>query len=107
VEACGAQVVQRGRPSPVEVETFLLEVDRGALGGIDSEAAAEFQLADRLQGLVDVAGCVGSCFVAGPATRPRLPVLIIAGSKEKSQPPPESSPRHLMLRGTGGLARCL
>ena len=50
--------------APVEVETLLLEVDRGALGGIDSEATAEFQLADRPQGLVDAAGCVGSCFVA-------------------------------------------
>jgi hypothetical protein len=58
--------------APVEVETFLLEVDRGALGGIDSEAAAEFQLADRLQGLVDAAGCVGSCFVAEPAARSGL-----------------------------------
>ena len=58
--------------APVEVETLLLEVDRGALGGIDSEAAAEFQLADRLQGLVDAAGCVGSCFVAAiGATEPR------------------------------------
>ena len=43
---------------------LLLEVDRGALSGIDSEATAEFQLADRPQGLVDAAGCVGSCFVA-------------------------------------------
>jgi hypothetical protein len=36
VEACGAQVVQRGRPTPVEVETFLLEVDRGARGVVST-----------------------------------------------------------------------
>ena len=54
--------------APVEIETLLLEVDRGALGGIDPEAAAEFQLAGRPQGLIDAAGCVGSCFVAPPGT---------------------------------------
>ena len=68
--------------APFEIETLLLEVDRGALGGIDSEATAEFQLADRPQGLVDAAGCVGSCFVAQAAT---TSMLLLRASKDRKQ----------------------
>jgi hypothetical protein len=70
--------------APVEIEPLLLEVDRGALGGIDSGATAEFQLADRPQGLVDAAGCVASCFVADTGLVAALPLRLSARSKRKS-----------------------
>ena len=91
--------------APVEVETFLLEVDRGALGGIDSEAAAEFQLADRLQGLVDAAGCVGSCFVAPAATTATQLLQLAAGPKQKQGEPPITVARCLLVRETGSVRR--
>ena len=81
MEACGGSSCNEEGQAPVEVETLLLEVDRGALGGIDSEAAAEFQLADRLQGLVDAAGCVGSCFVARAAVSSTLPLFVRTSSR--------------------------
>jgi hypothetical protein len=43
-------------------------------------------------------------FVAGPGTRAPLPLLIVAGSKEKSRPAPGDSPRRLVFRGGGSAA---